>query len=93
MLGKKTIGIHLRGKFVGNEVNHVPESYLFDKANEYAKLGYQCYIATDQQHLLDDAKSQLQGSVIYYDTIRYGKTTSPFAPQQLTPKHGEDILI
>jgi hypothetical protein len=94
MLHKKTIGIHLRGPHIWNEVLFVPFDYIFQEANKYAAEGYQFFIATDQKPLLELAKKQLNGTVIYYECERFDKTTSPVGHgPKLHPKLGEDILI
>lgn len=94
MLYKQTIGIHLRGQHLGREVLLVPLQYIFQEANKYAAQGYQFFIATDQQPLLDQAKRELKGNVIYYDCQRFSTTTSPTGTSpKLHPKLGEDILI
>lgn len=95
MLGKKTIGIHLRGKFLGNEVTYIPTAVIAHIANQYAQSSnYQFYIATDQEPLIKEAEKLLAGKVIYYQCDRFASTTSPIAgKQKLHPKLGEDVLI
>lgn len=93
MQGKKTIGIHLRGNFLYNEILDVPARCLLDHANEIGSSEYQYFIATDQQPLLDEASKTLMGPVIYYPFERGLKTSSPSAAGQLTPKDGENVLI
>lgn len=94
MAGKKTVGIHLRGGHILGEVLPVPLEYIFAAANEYADLGYQFYIATDQAPLIAEAKKHLRGNVIFYECQRFGKTTSPNNnKKKLDPKLGEDLLI
>lgn len=91
--GKKTIGIHLRGKFISNEVLTVPVEKICQEANLFAAQGYQFFIATDQYPLLEQAKKLLKGKVIYYKYPKAEYTTSPFKSQQLNPQDGEDVLI
>jgi hypothetical protein len=94
MAGKKTIGIHLRGKFLGGEVTYIPTEILLAEANKYADGNTQFFIATDQYPLLEEAKKILNGRVIYYDVRRSHVTTSPVAGgSKLHPQEGEDILI
>lgn len=94
MAGKKTIGIHLRGRHIGNEVLPVPLAYIFAEANQYADLGYQFFIATDQRPLIEEAKKKLRGNVIYYECERFQDTTSPTPGHpKLAPVLGEDLLI
>lgn len=92
--GKKTIGIHLRGKFLWNEVNFVPTSTLLEYANKLADKDTQFYIATDQYPLIEEAKKILGNKVIYYDFKRAQSTTSPVAGgPKLHPIEGENLLI
>lgn len=93
MAGKKTIGIHLRGRHLWGEVLPVPTHYLLKEANKYSALGYQFFIATDQKDLLSEAKKGLDGKVIFYDFPRADETTSPFKPGQLSPEQGLEVLI
>jgi hypothetical protein len=93
MKEKKTIGLHLRGNHLGKEVLSVPRLYLFEEANNYADLGYQFFIATDQEPLIEEAKKQLRGPVIYYECQRFNETTSPYPGKKLDPQLGEDLLI
>ncbi len=68
MLGKKTIGIHLRGTDKKIEVAPTDLNIIFDYANSFS--GYQFLVATDEQYLLDMAKKKLHGRVIYYNSHR-----------------------
>jgi hypothetical protein len=91
--GKKTIGIHLRGKFLSNEAPRVPDEIIFAEANKYAAQGYQFLVASDQKPLVEKAIKELHGPVITYDCYRAQSTTSPFKPQQLMPQQAEDVLV
>lgn len=93
MAGKKTIGIHLRGNFLYGEVLPVPLEAIFAEANQYADLGYQFFIATDQYPLIDEAKKNLRGKVLFCECQRFEKTTSPDGSFKLAPQLGEDILV
>ena len=93
MAMKKTIGIHLRGSFLGNEVHSVPLESICQEAKRISNNEYQFFIATDQKPLLEKAKKLLNGNVIYYKYPESNSTTSPQKPQQLKPWHGEDVLI
>jgi hypothetical protein len=90
---KKIVGIHLRGKFLGQEVQYVELDYIFNVANKYAEQGYQFFIATDQYPLLEEAKRKLKSRVIFYPCYRTQQTTSPYLSQQNHPQLGEDVLI
>lgn len=81
MKDKKTVGIHLRGKHLFNEIKPVPLSRIFSEANQYAEEGYQFFVATDQKKLLEEAKKNLKGKVIYYDCYRSDEGPT-FAPIQ-----------
>lgn len=94
MKDKRTIGIHLRGKFIANEVDYIPTNILLAQANKFADGNTQFFIATDQYPLLEEAIKTLQGKVIYYQLERSTVTTSPIAGgAKLHPQDGEDILI
>ena len=58
MVNKKTIGIHLRGNFIQQEVPGTHISGILEQANKYAALGYQFFIATDGR-LLEEAEKYL----------------------------------
>lgn len=93
MKGKKVVGIHLRGKFLGRETIPVPASDILNEAKKYVQQGYLCFAATDQKPLLEEAKKVLGKNLIYYEVYRANQTTSPYMPQQLAPTNGEDVLI
>lgn len=69
-----TIGIHLRGTDKQNEVEAFNSQLLLEAANDFVKKNrlsnYQFLIATDEQKLLDLAKKELRGKVIYTDAKR-----------------------
>lgn len=91
---KKTIGIHLRGGHLRNEVFPVPISYILEQANKFAEQEeVQFFIATDQEPLLQEAINTLKGKVLYYPSQRFNKTTSPYPGVKLDPELGENILI
>lgn len=94
MAGKKTIGIHLRGSFLGNEVPAVPLSEILREANLQADETTQFFIATDQIPLLEEAKKWLNGKVIFFESDRFNNTTSPIAGgQKLDPILGENVIV
>lgn len=92
-----TIGVHLRGtdKFI--EVNPIDPLIILNKAKQIAlhlKKKCQFFIATDEEKLLELAKSVLKKNVIYYDSqrssngkpIHYNRTFNK-------PLLGEEVLI
>jgi hypothetical protein len=93
MVGRKTIGIHLRGKHTYGEVPFVSLEEIFKEANAHAAPDVQFLIATDQQQLLNQAKKNLKGNVIAYSCPRFDKTTSPIPGSTLNPRLGEEVLI
>ena len=93
MEGKRVIGVHLRGKFIYNEVAEVPIEILCEEANQYAGSNTIFLVTTDQTPLFETAKKLLNVEVIFYDTFRQDTTTSPQYPAQCTPQMGEDVLI
>ncbi|MDZ4124033.1 MAG: hypothetical protein U1E02_07635 [Hydrogenophaga sp.] len=74
MQNKKTIGIHLRGTDKYVEVPALNPALIFKEANKQARLlgVKQFFIATDEYRLLELAKKELEGTVIYYDCRRSG---------------------
>lgn len=92
--GKRTIGIHLRGKFLWNESPYVETDFIMEYANKFADGNTQFFVATDQKHLLDAAKVKLKGKVLYYESQRFNHSTAPVAGQaKLHPILGENVLI
>lgn len=93
MMGKTTIGIHLRGRHTYGEVPMVPIHEILKEANQHAGNNVQFLVATDQIQLLEQAKRELNGPVIYYPCQRFSQSTSPIPGDKLHPKLGEDVLI
>lgn len=89
--GKPTIGIHLRGTDKITECIPVPPQTLLAHANTYK--GYQYFIATDEEQLLELAKKTLKGNVIHYDSIRSKNGQPVHFCNNNKYKAGEDILI
>jgi hypothetical protein len=95
MHGKRTIGLHLRGKFIGNESPYVETTIFLNYVNQHFADGRtQFFVSTDQKHLLEEARRVLNGKVIAYESQRFDTTTSPIAGQEkLHPILGENVLI
>lgn len=100
MVGKHTIGIHLRGKHVANEVKYPPLQEIFDEANKYATSQSQFFVATDQINLLNEAIKSLKGKVVYYNCFRTDKGSTAPAPSGFffpinysKARLGEDVLV
>jgi hypothetical protein len=92
--GKKTIAVHLRGRHIWGEVPFITVHDILKEANTCAGNDVQFFVATDQLPLIEQAKRELKGNVIYYECDRFAQTTSPIAGgKKLDPKLGEDILI
>lgn len=97
MSGKKNIGIHLRGtdKFI--EIKPVDPNIIFDRANEIAKElknNYQFLVATDEEKLLNLAKSKLNGKVVFYNSHRSLNDKPVWEIHtDCKPLLGEEILI
>ncbi len=72
MVGKKTIGIHLRGTDKKLEVSPINPDDLLNDANILAQNfpGCQFFVATDEDRLLKKAQSILNGKVISYEAYR-----------------------
>jgi hypothetical protein len=93
MEGKQVIGIHLRGRHIGNILPFVPIQTILEKANELGDDQTIFFIATDQFPLIEEARAVLKGRVIYCDIPRFETTTSPAGGPKLHPKLGEDLLV
>jgi len=100
MAGKKTIGIHLRGKHMVYPAKqilpYVPVKTILEIANKLADQNTQFFVATDQLSLLKEAQSSLKGKVIFYEDIeRSNQPTLIYIPggEKVHPKLGEDVLI
>lgn len=95
MHGKRTIGLHLRGKFIGNESPYVETTAFLNYVNQHFADGRtQFFVSTDQKHLLEEARNILKGKVIAYESQRFDATTSPIVGQaKLHPILGENVLI
>ena len=93
MSAKTTIGIHLRGPHKHGEIPYVPIPIILAEANKYAGPDVQFFVATDQIALLELAKKELNGPVIYYECERFWESTAPDPGMKLHPKLGEDVLI
>lgn len=100
MAGCHIIGVHLRGKHIWNEVKYPQLQEIFDEANRHASPQSKFFVATDQKILLNEAKKNLKGPVIYYDCYRMDEDSTS---NVLWGKHlpinyskarlGEDVLI
>lgn len=97
MLGKKTIGIHIRGTDKYREAIAVSPSTIFEQANILAAQFPACQflIATDELSILEEAKSKLSGKVIYYEAFRSqdGRPIHFNTHQYNKAKLGEEVLI
>jgi hypothetical protein len=97
MLGKKTIGIHLRGENKTLEVRGVDPLIILAKANKEAELLGDCQflVATDEYRLLALAEKTLKRKVIYYPCQRANDSISLFFLSSVKNKAvlGEDVLI
>jgi hypothetical protein len=93
MKGKKTIGIHLRGTDNHAEAKPISLKKVFALANEYK--GYQFFIATDEYALLQKAKRNLHGKVLYYASQRSSNSNPIHHSNSKYNKAqaGEEVLI
>ncbi len=98
-LGKKIIGIHIRGTDKKSEVTPIPPSVIFNKANELNKLNdYEFFVATDEEKILEAAKNELNGNVINYNCQRSTDGSPLHLPNSEQQKNnvaqnGEDVLV
>lgn len=95
MKGKKTIGLHLRGRFLWNESPFVETKVFLDYVNQhFADGNTQFLVSTDQKKLLEAARNQLKGKVIFYESQRFEQSTAPVAGlAKAHPILGENVLI
>lgn len=95
MLGKKTIGIHLRGTDKWSEEKLVSARKMAEVALRYADSDMQFLIASDQQSLFNELKILLRPyPVIYYDCYRSPSNAALHV--RTRPSYaqlGEDVLV
>ncbi|MFZ5953494.1 MAG: hypothetical protein ACOYT8_00160 [Candidatus Dependentiae bacterium] len=91
--GKKTIGIHIRRTDKNSERPHVPLQTIFDCTNRYDADQY--FVATDEEEILQAAKTALNKPVISFAA---GRSTNGF-PIHYNPEQsnrtqaGREVLI
>lgn len=96
MVGKHTIGIHLRGTDKITEERPVPPEHIIEVALTQADENTQFLVASDEQKLLDKAVQLLQGyKVIFYDCYRSdnGKPLHTKKEKPSFAQIGEDVLV
>ncbi len=92
MENRKTIAIHLRGTDKFKEVAPVSLDKIIAQANQYT--GFQYLVASDEQAMLDFAKKNLQGPVIFYRCKRSNSNNALHTTPRPHPAHGgRDVLI
>lgn len=95
MQGKHTIGIHLRGTDKNGEVKQISPEILLAEAQKHATPDSQFFVATDDNALLEIAKTTLKGNVVYYDSHRAddGKPVHYYRPSFPMEIVGEEVII
>ena len=100
MMGKHTIGIHLRGTDKFREMKPVSTEKIIAAALEHAHENTQFFVASDEQQLLEKAIHLLDGyTVIFYDCYRSHDTNKPLHIKNSDPTKpscaqlGEDVLV
>ena len=97
MLGKKTIGIHIRGTDKYRETGVIKPATIFEQANILAKQFPACQflLATDELSILEEGKNVLQGNVIFYEAFRSqdGRPIHFNTHEYSKAKLGEEVLI
>lgn len=102
MLGKKTIGIHIRGTDASDDHRLVDPKKIAQAALKYADKNTQFFIATDEQKLLNQLITLLKGyPVIYYNCYRSEdglalhvlKGYKKPKPKPHVSQLGEDVLV
>jgi hypothetical protein len=94
--GRKTIAIHLRGTDKHTEERPVAPHAIVAEALKYADNDTQFFLATDEQRLLDEMRTLLNGrTVISYDCYR-SENGSPLHTRRPKPSPaqlGEDVIV
>lgn len=100
MVGRHTVGIHLRGTDKCLEMKPVAIEKIIATALEHALPDTQFFIASDEQQLLTRAAELLDGhTVIFYDCYRSSDTHKPLHIRSNDPvkpscaQLGEDVLV
>lgn len=97
MIGKTTVGIHMRGTDKSAEVRPVSVEEVCEAANNCAQglVGCQFLMATDEERLLTEAKGLLNGPVISYNAQRSldGKPVHKWVKSGPKAQLGEEVLI
>lgn len=91
--GKNTIGIHLRGTDKHLAITPVPVEEILQEANNHTTPDCQFFVATDENALLEEAKKQLNGPVIYYDSHRSDDGKPIHYKSIFKAQMGEEVLI
>jgi len=92
LMGRKTVGIHLRGTDKHIECINTPPAEILAFANKMYK-NHQFFIATDEEALLELAKKTLNGPVIYFDSFRSRDGRPVHFYSDNKAKVGEEVLI
>lgn len=100
MIGKHTIGIHLRGTDKFREVTPVSTEKIIAAALEHVNGDTQFFVASDEQQLLEKAIELLDGyRVIFYDCYRSHDTNQPLhiknsdITKPSFAQLGQDVLV
>ena len=100
MLGKKTIGIDIRGTDAANDHRLVDVKKVAEAALKHAGRNTQFFIATDEQKLLNQLIKLLKGHpVIYYNCYRSDNGQAIHVlkrykkPKPHVSQLGEDVLV
>lgn len=95
MVGKKNIGIHIRGTDKVKEVGAARLEDIVTVANNIAKAipDAQFFVATDELQLLTRITPLLNGKVISYDVTRSDSKKPLHLSNKNNPALGEEVLI
>ena len=96
MQGKKTIGIHIRGTDKKSETPTINPSVIFEAANTLSLQypGCQFLVATDELSILEQAKRELKGPIIYYEARRSNNGKPLHLDATVSnAQNGEDVVI
>lgn len=81
----------MRGTDKWKETRPVDPEIILAEANKYADLGYQFLVASDENKLLEMAKSTLRSKAIFYDAKRSDDDKPVY--RYSNAKMGEEVLI
>lgn len=95
MAGKKVIGVHIRGTDKSSEMKAISLEIILCKANEISQRypGCEFFVATDEESILERAKTLLAGKVVYYNSQRSSNGKPLHFSEHNRAILGEEVLV